>query len=252
MVKSLVVGVLLSLCSLSVAAAQWQGVIDWSHKTELSTAVSGVVAQVLVEPGERVKKGQLLLSLEQGALKARWAQHKAEMKHKSLLRGEARKELERAEELYARTLLADHDLDVAKVAYAEADAAYQQSKADVRETEEALSQSQIKAPFDGLVIAQRVHAAETVVSRCQAAPLLTLAAAGRMRVRFSVKGSELSSLTPGGKATVEYAGKRYPATFKSIGFEPERGNGQQGYPVEVEFAVASPLRAGQPATVSVP
>lgn len=252
MVKSLVVGVLLSLCSLSVSAAQWQGIIDWSQRTELSTAVSGVVSQVLVEPGERVKKGQLLLALEQRELKARLTQRKAEMKHQSLLRDEASKELERAKELYARTLLADHDLDLAKVAYAQADAAYKQSLADVREAEQALAHSQLKAPFNALVIARQVHPAQTVVSQCQAMPLLTLAAAGRMRVKFAVKADELSSIAIGTKATVEQAGKRYPATVKSIGFEPKAENGQKGYPVEVEFAVKFPLRAGLVATVSVP
>jgi multidrug efflux system membrane fusion protein len=252
MVKFLGAGVLFGLFSLPLAAAQWPGVVDWSQRTELSTAVSGVVSQVTVAPGERVKKGQLLLALEQGGLRARLAQHNAEMKYKSLLRDEASKELERAEELYARTLLADHDLNLAKVAYAEADAAYQLSRADVRVAEEALAQSQLKAPFDAWVIARQVQPAETVVSRCQVQPLLTLAAAGRMRVRFSVEAEELAGLAIGQSATVEVAGERFPARVKAIAYEPQSVGGQPRYRAEVEFVVETLLHAGQPATVSVP
>jgi len=251
MVKSLGIGLLLSLISLPSVAAQWQGIVDWSQRTELTTAVSGVVKQVLVEPGDQVKKGQLLLTLEQGALRARLAQHKAEMKHKSLLRDESKKELERAEEMYARTLLADHDLDVAKIAYAESDAAYQQSRAEVREAGVTLAESQIKAPFNALVIDRKVQPAETVVSRCQVQPLLTLVASGRMRVKFVVKTEQLSSLAVGQSAAVELGGKHYSATLKTIGFEPESVNGERGYPVEAEFTVSSPMRAGQQATVHI-
>jgi len=235
-----------------LAAAQWDGVVDWSQRTELSTAVSGVVSKVMVEPGERVNKGKLLLSLEQGALRARLAQRNAEMKHKSLLRDEAKKELDRAEELYARTLLADHDLEVAKVAYAEADAAYQLSRADVREAEETLSQSQITAPFDALVITRQVQPGETVVSRCETQPMLTLGAAGRMKVRFAVALDEAASIVPGKAATVEVGAKRYPGKVNSIAYEPKSLNGALRYPAEVEFSVEQPLRAGQPAKVSIP
>jgi RND family efflux transporter MFP subunit len=247
MVKSLAAGLLFGLVSLPLAAAQWQGVVDWSQRTELGTAVSGVVDKVLVAPGERVKKGQQLLLLEQGALRARLEQYRAEVKYKGLLRKEAARELERAEELYARTLLADHDLDLAKVAYAEAEAAYQASRAEVAQAEESLAQSRIVAPFDAVVIARRVQPAQTIVSRCQVEPLLTLAAAGRMRVRFTVSAAELPAL--GKAATVEVAGERYRGTVVAVGFE---AGGEDGYPVEVEFATERQLRAGQGAAITMP
>jgi len=243
---------LLGLVSLPVVAAQWDGVVAWSQRTEMSTAVSGVVSQVSAVAGDTVKKGQLLLALEQGALRARLAQRNAEMKHKSLMRDEAKKELDRAEELYARTLLADHDLDLAKVAYADADAAYQLSRADVREAEEALAQSQIKAPFDALVVARQVQPGEIVVSRCERQPLLTLAAAGRMTVRFTIGLDEIAGVAPGKSATVQVGANRYPGKVTHIAYEPQSLNGALRYPAELEFTVKQPLRTGQPATVSIP
>lgn len=252
MVRSLGVCILLSLVSLPLAAAQWDGVVDWTQRTEMSTAVTGVVSQVTAVPGERVKKGQLLLTLEQGAIRARLAQRNAEMKHKSLLRTEARKELDRAEELYARTLLADHDLELAKVAFAEADAAYQLTRADVSEAQQTLAQSQIKAPLDAVVIARHVQPGQTVVSRCDAQPMLTLAAVGRMKVRFAVALDEAGSIAQGKSATVEVGAKRYSGKVTRIAYEPQSVNGTLRYPAEVEFAVERPLRIGQQARVSIP
>lgn len=251
MVKSWGPGVLCYLISMPLFAAQWEGRLDWSQRTELGTAVSGVVDAVMVAPGERVKKGKLLLKLEQSALRARLDKSRAEMKHRKLLREEASRELERSQELYARTLLADHDLNLAKIAYAEADAAYQASRADTREAEEELVQSQLKAPFDAMIIASHVRAAETVISRCQAPTLLTLAAAGQMEALIAVGGDDLSGLKIGQAATVDVSGKRYEGKIVSIGYEPENRDNNPRYPVTVRFPTKTFLRAGQPAMVNI-
>ena len=252
MVKSMSLGLLLCLISLPGLAAQWNGVVDWSQRTELGTTVSGVVASLPVKAGERVKKGQLLLQMEQGALQARLAQHQAVMKHRELMREEARKELERAEELYARTLLADHDLDLAKIAHAEADAAYQTSRADFQQAREDLDNSSFHAPFDAVVLARNVQPAETVISRCQAQSLLTLAASGQMRVRIFVAADKLENLASNRSVTVEVAGQRYPGRVDAIGYEPETFNDTLRYPVEVLFASGDALLVGQGAKVSQP
>ncbi|MGM0594784.1 MAG: biotin/lipoyl-binding protein, partial [Pseudomonadota bacterium] len=97
------------LCALlsPAAMAAWNGVTDWAQRTELSTATSGVVQSVSVRPGERVAKGERLMSLEQSALRSEVSRTRAAVKHTQLLHEEAARELERTEELYARTLLAD-------------------------------------------------------------------------------------------------------------------------------------------------
>ena len=245
-------GLLLCLVSLPGFAAQWNGVVDWSQRTELATTVSGVVTSVPVKAGERVKKGQLLLQLEQAPLQARLDQRKAEMKHRELMLNVARKELERAEELYARTLLADHDLDLAKIAYAEADAAYQASRADYRQALEALDNSSLRSPFDAVVLARHVQPAETVISRCQAQPLLTLAASAQMRVRILVAADKLEGLANNRAVTVEVAGLRYPGRVDAIGYEAETLNDTVRYPVDVLFDSGDALLVGQGAKVSQP
>lgn len=252
MVRSTSLGMLLVLVSLPGYAAQWSGVVDWSRRTELGTAVTGVVANVPVKPGERVKKGQLLLQLEQGALKERLAQRLAQMKHKELMLAEARRELERAEELYARTLLADHDLDLAKIAHAEADAAYQTSRADYQQAREDLDNSSLHAPYDAVVLARNVQPAEAVISRCQAQPLLTLVPATQMRVRIFVEAGKLEGLRNNGALTVEVAGQRYPALVGAIDYEPELVKESVRYPVDVLFDSGDILPLGQGAVVSQP
>lgn len=250
MVKSIGLGLLLGMISLPGFASSWDGVVDWTERTEMGTTVSGVVASVAVKEGDRVKKGELLLQLEQGALAARLAQRQAEMKHKEMMRAEARKELERAEELYARTLLADHDLDLAKIAYAEADAAYQASRANQLQARENLDNSSLRAPYDAVVLARNIRPSQTVISRCEAQPLLTLAPVAQMQVRIFVEAAELEGLRGNGGITVEVAGHSYPGQVNTIGYEPSIAKESVRYPVDVLFASGDLLLVGQKARVS--
>ncbi|MEJ2406498.1 MAG: efflux RND transporter periplasmic adaptor subunit [Candidatus Thiodiazotropha sp.] len=236
------------LLSPVLSAEAWDGVVDWAQRTALSTATSGVVNKVLVRAGDRVAKGDLLVQLEQRALRARVAQGKAEMKHKQLLRDEANKELERAEELYARTLLADHDLNLAKIEYASADAVYQRSRADYLLAQQQLAYSELHAPFDAVVLARLVQPSETVVTQLRAEPMLVIAAAGKRLARFTVSPGSDHSLSVGQKVVIEVSGKRYEGTVTSV--ERDSNGKTSGYRLEAEFDTDSDYAPGMALKVS--
>jgi len=237
------------------AQAAWDGVIDWARRTRLATPVNGVVANVPVRAGERVKQGTLLLQLEQKALKARVEQMKAALQHATLLREEADRELQRSQELYDRTLLADHDLNIAKLAYAEADAAYQRSRADHLAAEETLRESELHAPFDALVIDRLVQPGEAVANQLQVAPMLVVASATERVARFTVTGDEMRKFSPGTKLEVECAGKRYPGSVESLNLASggKYGSSSSGtFTVEVLFASDKSLLPGTAAKIDLP
>jgi membrane fusion protein, multidrug efflux system len=244
-----------ALFSSTTAFAGWDGTLDWARRTEMSTPASGVVARVLVRAGERVKENTVLLQLEQTTLKARVEQAKAVFQHATLMREEAERELNRSQELYDRTLLADHDLKLAQLAFAEADASYQRGRADLQAAEDELDDSELHAPFDAIVLDRRVQPAQTVVNQLSADPQMVLASAKEMLVRFTAQTDELSKLAPGNKVNVECDGERYQGIIDAIRLDESRGSGSssaKGYAVEVLFATDKPLFPGVAASVSLP
>lgn len=235
-----------ALCVPGWASAAWDGVVDWAQRTALSTATSGVVEKVLVRAGDRVKKGDTLMQLEQRALRARMAQAMAELKHQKLLREEATRELQRSQELYDRTLLADHDLQLAKIADADAEASYQRSRAAYHQAQEDLNNSEIKAPFDAVVVTRMVQPAETVVTELRAEPMLVVAASGKMLVRFPLVAGDLASLSLGQEVIVEAMGQHYQGKIEAI----TQTEGKMK--AEAIFSVAGKIAPGSKATVSLP
>jgi multidrug efflux pump subunit AcrA (membrane-fusion protein) len=89
---------------------------------ELTTRVSGVVEEVLVSEGQKVTKGTLLLRLNPVILQARLDEAMADEDRAKADEADAKRELERAQELYERTVSSTTELDAASLAYARAQA----------------------------------------------------------------------------------------------------------------------------------
>jgi len=117
----------------------------------LTTASTGVVEKINVKTGQSVKKGQLLLQLDQRVYKAKLDEAIVVLKSTKLEFEEAQKELERAEELYERTVLSDHELNSAKVEFAKAESYLAKSKRQEIEAQYNFDHSQLLAPVSGKI-----------------------------------------------------------------------------------------------------
>jgi RND family efflux transporter MFP subunit len=233
-----------------VNAEEFDATLLWGNKTPLGTPVSGVVTAVNVAVGDFVKKDSVLLTLDSRMQQADVLAHKAAVKQSENDRDEAGRELERTQELYDRTLISDHDLEVAVIQRDAAEAKYQMAKALLLKAELDLEYATVKAPFDAWIVGRDVAVGQTIVSRLQATPLLELVEAGFMLARTSVPAKKISSFHKRKKATITVAGKQYSGQVLHVALEPTKpGSGE--YSVDVMFnSGKAVLRAGLPAKVS--
>ena len=163
--------VAVALAGLGVVGASPLWAAD---KVELTTRVSGVVDQVLVKPGQRVKKGAVLLRLDKTVLQARLDEAVAELTRAQADEGDAKRELERAQELFNRTVSSTSELDAATLRYARAQAALSGANARRAIAQKNLSDAELKAPFDGVVSAVPGAPGTVVAADCQPRPLVIL------------------------------------------------------------------------------
>jgi RND family efflux transporter MFP subunit len=246
--RLLVIAVLL-LPALTTAA-QWEAQLQWVRTVSLSTPVSGVIAEVAVDRGDRVSADQVLLRLEDSRQQAEVAASEARLKQAENNRAEAQRELERTQELYERTLLSDHDLELGKIQRDAAEAELLTARAALVKAQRELYHSSVRAPFDAWVLQRNAEPGQTVVSELQATPLLVLAEAGRMLARSLVSEATVAKLKLGQSAEVSVAGKNYGGNIHFLGLEPIKPGADQ-YLVDVVFDTgARLLRVGQAATVN--
>lgn len=253
LVPRLMASLLLALLSSTVSAAELEGHVDWAEPVTLSTNLAAQVMRVNATPGQRVKQGELLLQLEDKVSRAQREQARAEVAHQKLLRAEAQSELQRSEELYARTLLSDHDLDVSRIAAAAAESSYQGAMARLQAAQRALELSGIQAPFDGLITQQLVQAGETVNGQHTAAPLFILVPVDTRRVRLELEAGQLSRFTVGDLLEVEVGKRRYRGQVNAISFYRDKQFAARAT-VDIRFSPASgdTVMLGEVAKVVLP
>lgn len=145
-----------------------------AERVELTTRVSGVVEEVLVKPGQRVKKGAVLLRLDKTVLQARLDEATAEQVRAEADEGDARRELERAEELFNRTVSSASELEAATLRHARAKAALSGAKARRVIAQKNLADAELKAPSNGVVKSVPGGPGTVVTADCQPKTLVIL------------------------------------------------------------------------------
>lgn len=239
------------LFSVSVFATQFDAVLQWSKRAELSTLSNGVVDKVFVDVGDKVTQGQLLLQLDPVVFEKRVRQSRVSMQSAREAYQEAGRERDRAQELYDRTVLSDHDLQVAKNNYIKAKSDYEKARVRFAQAEYDFKYSRIVAPFNAIVLERKIQPGQIVKTDLKPVPMLTIAQSDRMRARVLVSESDLTSIQMRQSAKVISNDDAYSGEVVSIGFEPVvSSSGERRYPVDIEFATGDRvLRAGLSAKV---
>ena len=241
-----------ALFSHAVWAADVPAVLQWSHRVELSTPVSGSVQAVNVEAGDLVRKGQVLLTLDSALYQAKVAESQAALSRQNEEAAEARRDLDRVQELYNRTVISTTELDQAKLRNARAQAMIIEARARLKQNQKGLDDATIRAPFDAVVIARQVEPGQIVAAGLQPQTLLVLAQSGEMLARMRLPESQIDKLKAGQSVTLTVAGRNYAGKIKSVGLEPVKVKEESAYPVDVIFAPGEQLRAGAAAVVKLP
>ncbi len=213
---------LMAVASMAQAIGEADGVLQWQQKAALSLPVSGIIKTINITPGQRIAKGTVLLSLDKRSFQHQLESAQSRMAQYVPGRDEARNELQRAEELYERTVLSQVELDQAKADFAEKDARYLEARADADQAELDLEHTELKAPFDLIVLKKHVVAGQTVVNRLQATPLVTVAN-GQLIAVMLLPPEKNTGLNIGNDVNVSISGKAHSGKVKVIDYDPKSG-----------------------------
>lgn len=241
----------LLLISGHVMATEYDARLEWERRVELGTPVQGVISEVKAQAGQQVKAGAVLVQLDDRGFRADVNKASARLESLRAVRAEARRERERAEELYDRTVLSNHELQVELNDAKQAEADYAAARAELVQARLNLEYSAVRAPFDALVIGVSAEQGQTVINDLQPVTLVTVADANSMVARAELTEAQIRALEVGQEVLVSVAGRRHTGRIKSIGLEPAKGTDR--YAVAVSFPLEGQrYRLGQTASIELP
>lgn len=225
--------------------------LAWDRIVTLSVPVKGVITRLNVRPGERVPAGRLLVQLDQRPFQARVEALQARLREREAVLAEARRELARAEELYERTVLSEHELQLKKNDVITAEARHAQVRAELVRARLDLEYSTLRAPFDARILARLAGVGQTVVADMRPTPVIRLAAADSLRVEARLAPGEAARLRLGQRLPVRVGNERLEGEIVAI-TAPEGETGER-YRVALRIVVGDrPWLAGQRAEFDLP
>jgi len=225
-------GLLLLFLLRPACAAELQGTLHWSGKSQLGFVVPGKVALVKAQPGVRVKKGQLLVQLEQRPFKLEVKKFKAGTETIEPLLFDAKVELDQARELYDRTVLSQIELQKVEARYRGLQAQSRVAQMDYELAKWRQDESSLMAPFDAVVIENHFSPGQVVAEENKGNLAVSLAPAEVMAVSVQAAAGDLQALQPGQAVKVVIDSEQLPGVVQQLDL---RGNDKGLYPCVIEF-----------------
>jgi RND family efflux transporter MFP subunit len=173
------------------------------HEAKLGPRVTGVIDAMLVEEGDRVKKGQVLFRLRSAAQDLGVQQAEAALATARVMKSSAQTELERTQALAASGSVAPAVLDQVKARYDAAAAGVRQAEAAVSSARQASSDTTVTSPIAGIVASRRASVGETV-TMMPPTVVLVVQDIDTLEVRANLPETALATLHPGSNVRVRF------------------------------------------------
>ncbi|MCW5611077.1 MAG: efflux RND transporter periplasmic adaptor subunit [Rubrivivax sp.] len=189
--------------ALPTTVAATGNVAAWQEAVIGSEANGWRLAEVRVNVGDRVRRGQVLATFAAALPQADLAAVRAQVAEAEALLADARANAERARGLAASGALSAQQINQYLTAESTAAARLEALRAGAKVQELRLAQAQVLAPDDG-VISSRSATVGAVVGAGQ--ELFRLIRGGRLEWRAEVAADDLARLAPGQRVRVQPAG----------------------------------------------
>ncbi|MEX0956730.1 MAG: efflux RND transporter periplasmic adaptor subunit [Rhizobiaceae bacterium] len=246
------------------------GTVEPLTQVEISSELSGVMRDVMVEENQRVARDDMLARLDTTRIAAQVERAEGNVQAARARVDDARvtlKETEtalaRTEQLAGRGMVANQSLDTntaardrAAIALETAQANLAVARADLKLQQADLERAAIYSPIDGIVLTRSINPGQTVAASMSAPVLFVIAEnLERMEVKAAIDEADIGAVAKGQPArfTVDaFPDRRFSAEISDIAYASVTTEGVVTY--QARLAVDNSellLRPGMTATVNI-
>ena len=206
------------------------GTIHAVHKTTIGSKLLSRVVEVNLKAGDKIRKGDVLIRLDDSDLRAKLQQANAAVTSAEAVRTQAVADERRYAQLVKSRTISREEYDRVVATLQSAEANLRGAEAAVNETQATLDWATIRSPIDGVVIDKEVYTGDMVTPGQQ---LVTLFDPTQMQLVASVRESLAQELQLGQSIEVQIKGlsKRCQGTISEI--VPEAQSASRSFQVKV-------------------
>ncbi|MBA3497152.1 MAG: efflux RND transporter periplasmic adaptor subunit [Gemmatimonadales bacterium] len=188
------------------------GTLEPELAATLRAELGGAVTDLLVDDGQAVKRGQVLVRLDDSAVRDDYLSARAALRSADATSKVARRNAERAARLKAAGAVAEREVEDAETSATSAEGQVADARARLASAEKQLAKTVLRAPFNGIVAEVTVSEGDVVQS---GASLLTVIDPATLRLEASVPAEAIAAVKAG-----------TPVQFTVTGFESRSFGGK--------------------------
>ena len=212
--------------SLAIAKAEYrevaqtysvEGVVEAVRQSTVSAQISGRIKEVNFDIGDTVKKGQVILRIDERETAQALAGSQAQVMQSQAALTQAKANYERSVQLFEQKYISQSGLDKAKADYDVAKAQAAASEAGESQSTLARGYAAVIAPFGGVVASRMVEMGEMVTV---GKPLMVGFDPSQMRVIVNVPQYKLAEIGTHPKVSVELSSLKRWVPAASVTVQP--------------------------------
>lgn len=202
------------------------GVVEPLTTVEVKSKASGEVLELLVETGDQVDEGALMVRIDPRTVRNRFAQAEAELKAALSRRTISRTQMERAEALVKQGTFTRADYEQAALELANAEAQVVSAEVAVENARIAVDDTDVRAAVAGTIIDKPVEKGQVISSPTQdfggGTLLLRMADLSAVQIRALIDETDIGKVRAGMPASVTVAAyPNQPFAGEVIKIEPQ-------------------------------
>ncbi len=226
------------------------GKIQATNSADLSTRMMGFINKVYVNVGDKVRKGQLLVSINNSDLQAKKAQVNAGITEATAAFNNAQKDYNRFKNLFADNSASQKEMDDMTANFEMVKARLESANQMKNEINAQFAYSNITAPFSGTITSRNVEAGNMANPGM---PLISIETPGNFEVMAMVPETEISQIKK--ETEVDVLVKSINKTLKGkvteVSTSAKNTGGQYLVKIDLDKTTANIL-SGMFATVQFP
>lgn len=208
------------------------GTIEAIKKSTVSSQISGRITEINFDVDNTVNKGDVLLRVRDNEYRARLQQAEAALNEARAQSQDAKLEFDRAKDMYKKNVISEAQYDRADAAVKGAEARVAAGKAAVAEAKEQLQNTEVKAPYSGVVTERHVELGETVNP---GKPLMTGISLNQLRTLVEVPQSFINAVRKYKKARVILIENNQVIPGQSLTIFPYADPVRHAFPVRINL-----------------
>jgi RND family efflux transporter MFP subunit len=187
------------------------GSLEPEQAATVRAEVGGSVLRTYADAGHRVKRGQLLARLDDTAVRDAFLSARSAVRSAETALELARRNAERSERLAQAGAVAERDLETARWDVTNAEGTLADAQARLANAQEQLEDTQVRAPFNGIVSERPADAGDVVQV---GTALFSIVDPSRLRLEASVPAEQIGRLRPGTEVEFTVSGVKRRITGK--------------------------------------